>query len=232
MTELTKWPLLLVSGAPVTPEQANEILIRTCMPSYLPGNDRAWDEIISRILRMPLRDDWHEIPELRDDFQKRMAWLKERWALRDARAEELGILPMEYLYTSRISSSFIGGPHGWCDWSGNIFADSYNIGKWPEAVEITDEWSQIAEAFPFLDLTAQLITDEGAGELAGEWRVKEGTVTYNPDPTEQIRRETDGEDFMKSAVAGLFSFGRERGVSPERLTQAVTQVEASMRGIA
>jgi hypothetical protein len=160
-----------------------------------------------------------------------MTWLREQFNLVDARADELGIIGLEYLYNSRISTASLGGPHGWCDWNGNIITDSYNIGKWPNTEEITEEWERIAAAFPYLDLTAQLVNEEDTGdELAGEWRVKDGTVTYNPDPLVELPRVTDDEEELKWAVADLFSFGRERGVSPERLTQAVTQVEASMRG--
>lgn len=227
--ELTKWPRLLVSGVQVTPEQANEILIRTCVPEYLAGNDRQWDEIVGRILRMPLRDDWHEIQELRDSPQKRLDWLRLRWAEKDARVEELGILGLEYLYTSRIASSYLGGPHGWCDWNGNIWTDSYNIGKWPETETLTEEWGRIAEAFPYLDLTAQVVTDEGAGELAGEWRVKDGEVCHYFNPTAPILQKSDDQGQMLSNVLNLvYNPERERGVSVDRLTQAVAQVDASM----
>jgi hypothetical protein len=34
----TKWPLLLVAGKPVTPEQADDILLRSC-GGYFTGND-------------------------------------------------------------------------------------------------------------------------------------------------------------------------------------------------
>lgn len=233
MTELTKWPRLLVVGNRVTREQANEILIRTCVPEYLSGNDRAWDELVGRIMGMDLRDDWHDIPELRDNAPKRLAWLKERWAARDARETELGIFGSEYLHTSRIASSFIGGPHGWCDWDGVIFTDSYNVGKWPSTEEITEQWKDIAEAFPFLTLRSQLLTDEGAGELAGEWRVENGTVSYDPDPVEMLVKDptADDERRIEAAVEGLVygRLDRERGVSAERLSEAVTQVERSMR---
>lgn len=42
MPDLTKWPRLLVTGTPVTEEQANEILVRTANLWLLPGNDRDW----------------------------------------------------------------------------------------------------------------------------------------------------------------------------------------------
>lgn len=236
MTDLTKWPRLLVQGKRVTEEQANEILIRTCCPEYLgSSNDRAFVEQVNQVMGYLDWDHWHEIPELREDSTKRIAWMKERWAQRDNRTEELGILGLEYLYTSRIVSAYLFGPHGWCDWNGNIFCDNYNIGKWPSTGVVTDEWGQIADAFPYLDLRAQLITREGEGELAGEWRVKDGTVSYNPTPAVQLTLEkpqiTD-EGHVLAAVADIVNgrTDRERGVSLERLEQAVAQVEAAQRG--
>jgi hypothetical protein len=228
--DLTKWPLLLVDGQSVTPEQADEILIRTCVPEYLDGNDTAWAATVYEILRWP-RDNWHARPELRGQESTRLAWLRAQWDAQNARREELGIVGLEYLYTSRIASSWFGGPHGWCDWNGRIFSNNYNIGKWPSSGEITDEWTEIAQMFPFLDLTSQLITDEGAGELAGEWRVKDGEVTYNADPTERLSMRTDAEaqGEMEKAARDLAMWvsTRERGVSEDRLRQAVARVEAA-----
>ena len=65
-------------------------------------------------------------------------------------------------------------PKGWCDWEGNIACRNYNIGKWHTAEEVTEDWLAIAAAFPYLELRAQVITDEGEGEIAAEWAVREG----------------------------------------------------------
>lgn len=231
--DLTKWPLLLVSGADVTPEQADEILIRTCSPDYLRGNDPEWAQTVGRIMGFDLSWDWPKDPEIEANPQRRMAWYRKRWADRDARMDELGIFGGEYLYTSRISSNYIGGPHGWCDWNGRIYCDNYNIGKNPDAEEITAEWTAIAAAFPFLDLTCQLVSDEGDGQLVGEWRVKDGTAAYLPEfsPMLPVRTPEQAESALQRAVMGIVTGapGRERGVSAERLAHAVTRVEAKMR---
>lgn len=236
--DLTKWPRLLVKGAAVTEEQANEILVRTCVPSYLDVNDKVWAAVVRQIMHFrnssPPQELW-----LKDRYDERVAWCKERWTHNDARTRELGILGLSYLYNSQIASSWIGGAHGWCGWDGRIFCNTYNIGKWPSSKDVTEEWQEVAEAFPYLDLTAQLVTNEGGyedhpGELAGEWRVKDGTVTYVPDPVEQIvplPTEAEAEEFMQQAVYGIAHMHswHERGVESDRLFQAVKQVEASMK---
>jgi hypothetical protein len=216
MPDLTKWPLLLVKGERVTEQQANEILIRTCVPSYLSANDQDWNQTVARIMGLPEGDDWPP-KEIAQDDAARMAWHHERWERRDRRTAELGILGLNYLYNSRIASSWIGGPHGWCDWDGSIGCNTHNIGKWPSEEDVTEEWTVIAEAFPYLDLTAQLVTNEGEGELAAEWRVQGGTVEQR-EPGKQIRL------MAEPSLAGFFMGGRERGVSPERLEVAVAQV--------
>lgn len=200
MPDLTKWPLLLVKGEPVTEQQANEILVRTISPWGLSVNDQDWNRTTGRILGITV--DKHGS----HDYQSTKAV-----------SERLGVLDLEYLYTSRIASAWIGGPKGWCDWDGRIGCNNYNIGKWPSEESVTDDWATIAAAFPYLVLTAQLVTDEGEGELVAEWRVQCGTVAQR-EPGKQIRL------MAEPSFAGFFMGGRERGVSPDRLEVAVAQV--------
>lgn len=231
--DLTKWPRLLVVGDPITEERADEILVRTCEPSYLDCNDREWNAIVDGITRLMITGWRHEPAELRDDVAGRLAWHKERWAARDERRRELGILNLSYLHNNRISSTWIGGPHGWCDWDGTIGCASHNVGKWPTSEEITADWTTIAAAFPFLRLTAQLISNEGGyeidgvtypGELVGQWVVADGGVTVTEDLTDVMRvAELVDPPFT------VFTPGRERGVEATRLRTAVERVEARMR---
>jgi hypothetical protein len=65
----------------------------------------------------------------------------------------------EYVQNSWISTSFIGGPHGWC-WPDGRIAYVDNVGKWPSVEAVLRDWSTLAEAFPFLDLAATLINGE------------------------------------------------------------------------
>jgi len=212
-----KWPRLIVAGQPVTEAQADEILIRTCVLYYLHCNDHDWDHIVARIVFKDERAAEHDFP-----FQR----------MRD-RVEELGVLNLAYLETYRISSSWIGGPRGWCDWDGRI-GSVYNVGKWPSVEEIGDEWSQIAAAFPYLDLTAQLVSGEGIGQLCGQWRVKDGVAAAEA-PGELLVPPAQQEKAADAAIAHffaerLFNPGSERGVSPERLQRAVDRVERKIAG--
>ncbi|PWI16039.1 hypothetical protein DI272_19095 [Streptomyces sp. Act143] len=204
--ELTKWPRLLVTGQPVTEEQANDILIRTANLWLMHTNDREWTAIVGEVLGMENGPHGFWTP----DSTK-------------AAVERLRCLDLEWLYTSRIASSWIGGPHGWCNWDGTIGSTNYNIGKWPDVESVTEEWQQIAAAFPYLDLRAQLVTDEGSGELAAEWTVAAGRATHRePAPGEPLITEPNNLDEF-DFLHRLF-VGGERGVPLPRLRAAVAQV--------
>lgn len=209
-----KWPHLIVVGQPVTEAQADEILIRTCVLYYLHCNDHEWDHIVARIVFKNERAAETDFP-----FQQ----------VRD-RVEELGVLNLQYLKTYRIASSWIGGPRGWCDWDGRI-GSAYNIGKDPSVEEVGGEWSEIAAAFPYLDLTAQLVSEDGTGRLCGQWRVKDGVATEETPGARLMQpkqQQQESEAVIKRFAEQLFTPGSERGVSPERLQQAVDRVEGKI----
>jgi hypothetical protein len=200
----TKWPLLLVTGKPVTEEQADDILLRTSA-GYWHTNDRQWRADVSRILGVPLDDHgdfgWRDLA----------AWRK-----------SIGALDLHHLSNGRIMSSWIGGPKGWCDWDGRIGCGNWNIGKWPEVAEIEEDLAAISAAWPFLDMRVQLIDDEGDGQLCGEWRVWDGQWTETePGP----RIDEPDLNVEAAAISLIFaSSGRERGVSPDRLAAAWARV--------
>ena len=220
MRDLTKWPRLLVTGEPVTREQANQILIRTD-DWYMTVNDRAWEDVVNQIAReygMPKEPQrGSNIAVWTDHYQAVSAW-------RNA----LGILELDYLDNRRIASSWIGGPHGWCDWDGRIGCSNYNIGKWPSVEEVTEDWTAIAAAFPYLDLHAQLVTDEGEGEVAATWAVRDGKAAL-VEPVGRIA-EIPADDVEAMVFGLLYTESRERGVSIERLREALAQVSADRSG--
>lgn len=206
---LTKWPRLLVTGTPVTPEQADEILVRTANLYLLDVNDKAWTHTVYGVLGLaPGRYSNATMESIR------------------AVTEELGVLPLVLLYTSRIGSSWIGGPHGWCDWDGTIGSSNYNIGKWPDRATVLSDWETIAAAFPYLDLTAQLLADEGETDapVLGQWRVADGHATEET-PGQRITPATELTEI--DMFARLFSPGGERGVFEQRLAAAVDRVRAA-----
>jgi len=198
--DLTKWPRLIVVGEPVTQEQANEILIRT-QSAYLSTNDTQFAKQVTGVFGCV---------NVNSSF------------LEEATTVALGILGLEYLNNSRIVSCWIGGPHGWCDWNGHIGTSNYNIGKWPSLEEVHEEWATIAAAFPYLRLRAQLIGDEGEGQVVAQWEIAAGMATsieLEPTPLAPL----EPANYL-SILAPL----GERGVSLERLRRAVIQVRASV----
>lgn len=207
MTELSKWPLLLVTGNPVTEQQANDILIRTDQWA-ISTNDRAWEAAV-----------W-KLTGLQPDKYNRPAW-----PAVDEFRQHLDCLDLHYLHNERIASAWIGGPHGWCDWDGTIGTSNYNIGKHPTIEEAHQDWTAIAAAFPYLNLRAQLVPEEGeAGAAAVEWCIAGGVATMVEDPARLLRRPTDPDSFR------LFAPDGERGVGLDRLAVAIDQVRAARSG--
>ena len=207
---LPKWPGLLVSGKKITPEQAAEVIIRTdsTIPDFTyASNDRIFERELSKLFGIPENADdisqWHKLQELR---------------------ERLGILSLSYLHNSQIISSWIGGPHGWCRWSGSIFANNYNIGKWPSISEVEEDWITIAEAFPFLDLRCQLLDNEiceGNGTAMVEFIVQNGTVIT------QIPEKNMIEPVDEAIEKFFYSWGnpsRERGISIDALKKELERI--------
>lgn len=208
----TKWPRLLVVGDAVTKEQADEILIRTNQWHGLFSNDKEWLAIVRQVA-----NEYGRPAELDHAAVNAGAALARMRAM-DAWEKSLGILELSYLSNWRIMSCWFGGPYGWCDWDGTIGASTFNIGKWPSTAEVTEEWQAIATAFPFLNLRAQCLEDEGAGAVAGTWTVAGGTVDYVDGPAELITEPTEFE------FVPMTSAWRERGVEYRRLRQAFRRV--------
>ncbi|MFF4388540.1 hypothetical protein ACFY0G_17435 [Streptomyces sp. NPDC001552] len=205
--DLSKWARLLVTGTPVTPEQADDILIRTANPYLLDGNDKAWTmEVYGALGLTPGRYGNATTESIREV------------------TEELDLLQLSVLYTSRIASTWVGGPHGWCDWDGTIGSANYNLGRWPDRDTVLAEWELIATQFPYLDLTAQLVADEGTGKVVGQWRVLDGHAAEEPTGPPITRLvELGEEDFFRRVLVP----GGERGVSPQRLESAVERVRSA-----
>jgi len=201
---LPKWPAHVVVGQDVTPEQAAEILIRTD-GWWLATNDKAWERKVAELAGI-------EMGEYSLD-----------WKSTEAFKQRHGVLDLEYLTNSQIASSFIGGPTGWCSWEGHIGSNGTNIGKWPDVETVYNEWTRIAEAFPFLNLRSQLFSGEAcqAGERGVgpviEFVIEGGTVRMS-EPVCPL--EAEPRD-IKADVLGLRTPGRERGVSPEKLAWAL-----------
>ena len=175
---LPKWPQMRVTGIPVTPERAKEIIRRTdqffSYPSYA-GNDKDWRDCVCRVLRIPLEGD--------DD---------KNWATRhkelDAWKKKWGYLETAYVRNDWIASSFAGGPHGWCSPEG-VIGFIHNVGKWPRVEDLLKDWAKLAKAFPFLDLGATFMSGESCEDDLQpivSIRVKRGTALLTDPATTNV----------------------------------------------
>lgn len=136
---LPKWPALSVVGCDVTKEQAAEIIIRT-QDFFFLTNDKDFLKELSLVCGIKRNSPlWEELNKLRVKYN---------------------CLGLQYLKNQQIASSYVHGPYGWCDWEGTIKCNSFNIGKWPCIDSVFDEWTVIAKAFPYLQLTSQLWSGE------------------------------------------------------------------------
>lgn len=166
---LIKWPQMIVTGASVTREQAKEIIIRTDpffsdVALYAGGNDQEFTiryQQQSGVLAAVSCSD----QQIRERVQ-------------EAVDSVVKPIPLDYLDNDWASSGFIYGPHGWCQTDGTIEYHD-NIGKWPEAVDLYDEWQSIARAFPYLSLFASFMDAESCDTDASvvlQFVIHEGAV--------------------------------------------------------
>jgi hypothetical protein len=215
--ELTKWPRLVVAGKPVTPAQAEEIILRTQDWYDLGTNDREWELAVHAVAQrygypppVPWWDEERAQPDAYKARQVALAAWKAEW----------GVLDLAYLDTDRIASAWIGGPKGWVDWDGSIGCRTYNIGKWPSEEEVLADWQAIAAAWPFLELRAQLWPDEGEAPPVVEFRVANGDVLVLHEVTDPLEPQPLRE------FRALYD-GGERGTTLARLEGAFARVNAA-----
>jgi hypothetical protein len=225
--DLPKWPALLVVGKPVTREQAMEIILRTD-DLYFSSNDRPFNKLLNEYFYdIEVTDESYsgENKAIAKKLNIEEKDYNSIWDYKDQKNAEIKSLNLAYLQNSRIVSSWIGGAHGWCDWNGNIGTSNYNIGKWPSVEEVYNDWGQIAEAFPFLELTCQLQNSESGDDdvIAApvvEFQIKKGKVKMI-NPTELITESKFGDEDMIRRFSDPYS---ERGCTIETFREAVDYV--------
>ena len=155
---LPKWPQCYIWGKKITLEQADEIIRRT---DYFfnacgcGGNNHEFNESVEKICKIPRFENFtgNEGAVAWDTYDEAVGEYYKKW----------GYVKLRYLYNDWVSSSYVGGPNGWCNPTGDIFF-SRNIGKWPEVKEVYEDLKQIAEAFPFLDIYCTLMSGEYSEE--------------------------------------------------------------------
>jgi hypothetical protein len=223
---LPKWPAMVVQGDRVTEVQAAEIIIRTSGLDIW-SNDKKLEADLRSVLGLSSELDMYAI----EDRDERLRASRKYWDDVNALRKRYGILPVNYLRNSQIVSCFVGGPHGWVNWSGDVFTNTYNIGKWPDVENVADEWAVIAEAFPYLNLTCQLRNGEACEDgtvPVVEFVVKDGHVTVQP-PTATLASAVSSIDkdvLNMLAIMGNsgYHYSHEMGITPSSLEQKIVDV--------
>lgn len=212
--ELPKWPRLLVRGKNIRPEQADMVILRTSnFHGGMTCNERKVNSMLRRVFGVttrPYDSGWY------DEWERVSA--------------SLDALDAHYVYNDQIASYSADGPHGWVSWGGQVYSRGMVLcGKWPTVGEVTDDWRRIAHAFPFLELTAQLVAEDwdDAFERLEQyrplvaWTVSNGSVELKDDPGESLfspPQETRDKQLDRLYEKGL---PKEQGVSEKRLRAAV-----------
>jgi hypothetical protein len=204
---LPKWCEMRVSGNKISREQAENIIIRTDYTiGYfgMGGNSEKFSRQLANALGLP-RFSW-ALPD-REAAAAQRCW-------RDF-TRKIGYFNTSLVKNDWISSCFVFGASGWCHPNGDIFY-SQNIGKWPSATELLDDWSRIAAEWPFLDLGVAVMdvddahADNSATQLVSI-KVKDGEAHWC-DPVQNPfklrphdRHRPVGEEYYEARLAAMSS---------------------------
>jgi hypothetical protein len=212
---LGKWPGIVVVGDSVTPEQAEEIIVRTSGGDLF-TNDKEWQHALEEAIGFPKPSlSIKDFPyEGFTQFYRKYGILTE----------------LEYLTNARIASNWIGGMKGWVNWNGRIFCNNYNIGKWPSVSEVFEEWDRIASTFPYLKLKCWLLSDEMHMENARpvvQFNIHKGMV-FVPGECEDITNYMPTDDLTDVFVNRLLQGSDSEHIALEHAVRAYNNVAALM----
>jgi hypothetical protein len=195
---LPKWPQMRVWGEDVTVEQAKEIIFRTDSFFRTSSQDMGND-------CRPNWADWARVQiGLASPDISRLTHA-ERYDMDHEVSQALGAITTYYVRNSWADSSYVYGAYGWCSPEGKIFYCD-NVGKWPSANEILEEWEQLAAAFPFVKAAVVVMSAEHceASEPVFAIKIEGGAanaVTADEVVMPDLDFSRDAEDL--SAVLGL-----------------------------
>lgn len=165
---LPKWPQMIVTGTPVTEDQAKEIIFRTdhflCdFDSYAGGNNRQFTKLYQNAAGITYIRDKFIAEHPNNHFKSGL----KLYDYNDLIQEKIGFIKTNYVFNDWASSCFGWGPHGWVHPDGTIWYND-NVGKWPSVEDIYNDWVMLAEAFPFLDIIATLMSGESCEDNTSE----------------------------------------------------------------
>lgn len=236
---LPRHPQMLVWGTPVTPEQAMEVIIRsdlmtTDVSGIHGGNDESWNQVVRKTLGLQkLHDYCLNFPQQDQSRFLYSAQLMLRKALKAPRCA--------YVSTDWLSTIFVHGAHGWCHPDGTVaYIDT--IGKKPTPREVLLDWSELAAAFPFLDLTVTLMSEPYTEPVASPFmsiRVKLGKANLLNEcvvPAQPpLVRDPSARDLQLSKMGSNAPdselFAMERGVDEEYLKAMAKRMEPAIQTV-
>lgn len=220
--DLPKWAAVVIEGQEVTTEEAAQIIVRTTDFFNLHSNDREFEKDVhelaglGRITSLDVFDDPLNHQRKMEEFY-----------------EKHGILELEFLHNYRVMSANVCGPHGWCDWEGNIGCDDHNLGKWPNTEILLNEWGSIAQAFPFLNLTCQVFSGESGDENIKplvEYEIRDGFAKMTEPISKMEPKECDFAKTIPSLITRATggSTNWERGCTIPQLQEALSLCETKV----
>lgn len=152
--ELPKWPAIVVTGKKLNLEDTTEIMFRTSS-FHLSSNDSSFERKFYDLFGIKYSDEGGNYIKLDYDSIESVSKFYQ-------------LLNLQYLQNNRISSCWVGGPHGWLNWNGDIFCNNFNIGKWPSVEDVAKDWFAILESFPYLIIKCQLFNGESDEPYAND----------------------------------------------------------------
>lgn len=223
---LPKWPQMIVTGKPVTVEQAKEIIFRTDRfmtdaSEYSGGNARDFNAAYRTKAGLDLLMEERTYPEGHK-------YMSTDWEKQERLYEKAGFISTGYVHNDWASCAFIFGPHGWCHPNGTIaFAD--NVGKWPSIEEVYQDWAAIAHAFPFLDINVTLMSGESCEddtEPVINFRVLDGEVTVREPDLSVHEGGRPAERDIEEAIKWIGMSGGELGLPRQWYDDYAVRVRA------
>lgn len=225
--KLPKWPCLIVVGKPITRDQAKSVLIRTDPLNFVTNDHVFANELFELVYGVKSKETLHH-SSLYSYFITENGY---NWQsiqkCEDRVKKELGIIPLNYMHNRQIVSSWVGGAHGWCKWSGLIFTNNYNIGKWPSVESVYNDWCEIAKAFPFLDLKSQLLSGESCDDNLKPlitFIIKNGKVKMS-----KLKHILVYPTRLEDEIKNFFLPNKERGCTIETVKDAIEYVKNEIR---
>lgn len=180
-----KWAALSVSSdTPLTPQQAEEVILRTYNFSWLDFSPTSKEgaDLLQAL----------SLPHSKEGPHTRITGS----ALQNLRGRVRSLDGLLFLQNHNLSLPEFLAPNvqyswsnyqSWCHWDGTIQIVK-NIGPWSCTGEIQDEWAVLAQAFPFLDLRCHIYNgevDDNPKPIL-EFRVKSGQVSVHSPPNPPV----------------------------------------------